>query len=90
MVPNFITPNGDGVNDSWHMDPARGGFHTAELIVFDRFGHQVFHGDPSLTDFRGENDTGEPLSEGVYFYVLRLVKIDGATIEREGYVHVNR
>lgn len=90
VVPNFITPNGDGVNDSWHLDPARGGFRSAELLVFDRFGRQVFHGDPSLTDFRGENDTGEPLSEGVYFYVLRLIRVDDTVIEREGYVHVNR
>jgi len=72
------------------LDPARGGFRSAELLVFDRFGRQVFHGDPSLTDFRGENDTGEPLSEGVYFYVLRLIRVDDTVIEREGYVHVNR
>ncbi|NJN71146.1 MAG: gliding motility-associated C-terminal domain-containing protein, partial [Nitrospira sp.] len=87
---NFITPNGDGMNDSWHMDPARDGFRTAELIVFDRFGQQVFHGDPAAKDFRGENDAGEPLSEGVYFYVLRLFKVDSSMIEREGYLHVNR
>jgi len=90
VVPNFITPNGDGVNDAWHLDAGRGGFRTAEVIIFDRHGGEVFHGDPSRTDFRGENDTGEPLSEGVYFYVLRLFKLDGSTIEREGYLHVNR
>jgi len=89
-MPNFITPNGDGVNDAWSLDPAVGGFRTAELIVFDRLGNEVFHGDPSRSAFRGENDNREPLSEGVYFYVLHLSKIDGTTIPHEGYIHVIR
>lgn len=90
IMPNFITPNGDGVNDAWSLDPAVGGFRTAELIVFDRLGNEVFHGDPSRSAFRGENDNREPLSEGVYFYVLHLSKIDGTTIPHEGYIHVIR
>ena len=90
ILPNFITPNGDGVNDTWHLDAGSGGFRSAELLVFDRHGNEVFHGDPSRTDFRGENDNREPLSEGVYFYVLRMFKIDGSILQREGYVHVNR
>ncbi len=90
IVPNAITPNGDGVNDSWTLSHAVAGFRTAELLVFSREGNKVFEADPSVTPFRGKNDSGDPLSEGVYYYVLRLFKLDNSTTERTGYIHVVR
>lgn len=90
IIPNIITPNGDGVHDSWTLDPGSAGFRTAALIVFDRHGGKVFQADPSRTPFAGKNDAGEPLSDGVYYYVLRLVKLDDTYTEQAGYMHLNR
>ena len=90
IVPNIITPNGDGVNDGWTLDLNAGGFVGAEFVVFGRWGNEVFHADPTVTAFRGETDQREPLSEGVYYYALRLFKLDNTTRVLTGYMQVNR
>ncbi|MEZ4738105.1 MAG: gliding motility-associated C-terminal domain-containing protein [Flavobacteriales bacterium] len=89
IMPNVFSPNGDGSNDELTIE--RDGFVKAELQVFDRWGNMVWVGDPSMVGFRGVHYTTlEPLSEGTYFYVLRLDRTANRVEEIKGYFHIQR
>lgn len=88
-LPNVITPNGDGLNDSWTIDP--GLVRSALFTVYNRWGSVVWEGDPSRTGFAGRHfRTGEVLGDGTYFYVLHLSRTDGSTADHSGYLSVTR
>jgi len=73
QVPNTITPNGDGTNDTWKIAGA-GNYPEAEFFVFNRNGDKVFYSKGYIKDFDG-TDNGKPLPVGVYYYLIDL-KID--------------
>jgi gliding motility-associated-like protein len=68
VVPNVLTPNGDGVNDIFTIDYINL-YDARELIVFNRWGTPVYQSDDYQNDWDGGNVAG-----GVYFYVLDLWK----------------
>jgi len=71
-LPNVFTPNGDGVNDRFLPFPYRG-VEGIELRVFNRWGQVVFETlDPDINWNGTHKDSGEPLSDGVYFYVCQV------------------
>jgi gliding motility-associated-like protein len=89
QLPNAITPNGDGQNDGWSIEPWT--VRSAQLSVFNRFGALVWEGDPTTTAFTGIHGTsGEPLAEGAYFYALRLIGTDGSAKDHTGYLQLLR
>ncbi|MBL7981517.1 MAG: gliding motility-associated C-terminal domain-containing protein [Flavobacteriales bacterium] len=89
VMPNVITPNGDGANDLWSID--RGTVRSAQLTVYNRYGAVVWEGDPSIHAFSGiHGASGEPLSEGTYYYVLRLFGTDGSNLDHTGYLQLIR
>jgi gliding motility-associated-like protein len=74
-IPNLFTPNADGVNDKFAielMDDKKKDFREAylgnELLVYDRWGKKVFN----KVDYKSDDWDGERLSDGTYFYILRL------------------
>jgi large repetitive protein len=71
VVPNAITPNGDGKNDTWIIDNVDK-YPKSELIVFNRWGDIMYRSKPYKNEWDGTNNAGQPLPEGTYYYVLRL------------------
>lgn len=71
QVPNIFTPNADGKNDRFIIDYV--GKSSFELLIFDRLGRPVFSGttDPQ-EGWDGNTDEGQPATEGVYYYLLRI------------------
>jgi gliding motility-associated-like protein len=68
LIPNVITPNGDGKNDVMEiLNPAN---YSYKLYIYNRWGKLVFTGN-ELTAWDG-CDNGNPASESVYFYSLKL------------------
>ncbi len=68
-VPNFISPNGDGINDTWKIRAIEG-FPNTRLQIFDRYG-KIFV-DRMLNDdyeWNGQYN-GRPLPTGSYWYIL--------------------
>lgn len=88
VIPNVITPNGDGWNDGWQLPP--GGFTDADLRVWNRWGQLVWQGDVLRGAFRGLHANGEPLSEGTYFYELLLTRADGEVKPYTGHLTLAR
>ena len=64
VIPNIITPNGDGANDYWVLQ----GVTSAEwsLRIFSRWGQQVH-----ATEAYDNRWQAAGLAEGVYYYHLR-------------------
>lgn len=79
-VPNAITPNGDGVNDAFVFDLLLNNtenYPDNEIIIFNRWGDQVFYAKPYNNDWQGTNESGKELPQATYYYVLRLDIADG-------------
>lgn len=75
-IPNVMTPNGDGRNDTWRVDLAAK--HLAacgpfQLRIFNRWGQQLYEKttqDPIL-EWDGTRE-GQAAPAGTYFYFLDL------------------
>lgn len=70
QVPNSITPNGDGINDTWRL-PGAENYPNAEFCIFNRNGGRVFYSKGYPKEFDGTYN-GKPLNIGVYYYVIDL------------------
>lgn len=70
LIPNAFSPNGDGVNDTWHIDPL-GLFTEASTEVFNRYGVVVYRSKGFSTAWNGTSN-GMALPPGTYFYIIDL------------------
>ncbi|MEA3496737.1 MAG: gliding motility-associated C-terminal domain-containing protein [Bacteroidota bacterium] len=77
ILPNIFTPNGDGVNDTYH--PITGGFQHIEKVdfyVYNRWMQLVFEtNNPELNWDGKENEENKDCSEGTYYYICRVYQI---------------
>jgi gliding motility-associated-like protein len=90
-LPNVFTPNGDRSNDFFVPFPYRG-VRSIALTVFNRWGMPVFEStDPAIGWDGTFKDSGEQLSDGVYYYVCDVVlaRLAGDEVmQLKGYVHL--
>lgn len=77
IVPNIVTPNGDGKNDTWLIETQN--MATLHVDVYNRWGRKVAVRD-------GVSDKWDPVdfSSGTYYFVLVALGLDGETYNREG------
>lgn len=68
MIPNILTPNGDGINDCW-MIPDLAKFGKVSVQIFTAQRKRVYASDEYRGDFCGDD-----LPSGNYFYVLTIRK----------------
>jgi gliding motility-associated-like protein len=71
VIPNIITPNNDGYNDTWvilNIDL----FPDAEVFVYDRWGKLVFNTKNILANPWDGTFNGKPLPTDSYHYILYL------------------
>ncbi|MDB5125477.1 MAG: hypothetical protein JWP94_3606 [Mucilaginibacter sp.] len=68
IIPNTFSPNGDGVNDSWEIE-ALETYPESSLIVFNRYGQQVFKSTGYSKPWKGIYN-GKPLPGGTYYYII--------------------
>jgi gliding motility-associated-like protein len=81
FVPNVITPNGDGYNDTWVINDLDK-YPVNDVRIVNRWGDEVFSQSPYQNNWGG-TWKGEKLPGGTYYYILRVlyngdyVKFDG-------------
>ncbi len=74
-IPNGITPNGDGINETFifpQLEYRPEQYPDRELIIFNRWGDIVYQAKPYFNDWKGQNQNGQPLPLSTYYFVLRL------------------
>jgi gliding motility-associated-like protein len=71
-IPNVLTPNNDGINDTFELPGATQLGACAELRIYDRYGNQVFIGEGNNLTWDGRTMSGEACIPAVYFYVLTV------------------
>ncbi len=82
-LPNVFTPNGDGKNDIFRPFPYTS-VNEINLQIFDRWGKPVFmtH-EPDINWDGRDQTTGQPCSDGTYFYVCDVDEISlNGTVRR--------
>ncbi len=83
--PNVITANKDNINDSLDLESY---FQTCQEFTFylhDRWGNEVYQFSRGEIPFSGDDNRGNPLMDGIYFYALMYEK--GS---KQGYIHLLR
>lgn len=75
-LPNVFTPNGDAVNQFFTPFPGYASVDHISMTILSRWGNTVFTTDNPeiLWDGKGK-DTGQPVSDGVYYYVCEVYEI---------------
>ncbi len=69
-----ITPNGDGMNDDWHIDDIEL-YPNNSVMIFNRWGDLVWDGvnyDNTTVVWKGTNKAGKPLTDATYFYIVKV------------------
>jgi gliding motility-associated-like protein len=69
-----ITPNNDGVNDTWRIQGIES-FNENIVSIFNRWGDTVFQADGYDNEnvvWDGTNN-GNELGAGTYFYIIEIV-----------------
>jgi gliding motility-associated-like protein len=80
---DVITPNGDGLNDVFHIDNIEK-YPDNLLIIVNRWGSEVYRKVNYKNDWDGTYG-GAVLPTGVYFYILT---VKGTSKERKGAIHL--
>lgn len=68
-VPNFISPNGDGINDELDLSEIMAG-DICGLTVINRWGSEVYNTENYQNDWTGIDNGGSQLPDGAYVIIL--------------------
>ena len=82
-LPNVFSPNSDEINDTlqafnWKF------IDSIELVIYNRWGNEVYRTEDRDFNWDGtEIESGEQLSDGVYFYTLivNAIRLEGIVTE---------
>lgn len=86
VVPNVFTPNSDNINDIFILPYKH---NLKKLIIYNRWGQVVFEGATGENEWNGQNLSGVPVPDGVYFYLIELIGCENGT-SINGYVTLMR
>ncbi|PPK95885.1 gliding motility-associated-like protein [Nonlabens xylanidelens] len=76
-VFNVITPDGDGLNDTFIVSGLYNIYDKHKMYIFSRYGQKIWEGNNITGGWDGTSNTGlfhtnDILPTGTYFYVLEL------------------
>lgn len=71
LIPNAISPNGDGKNDIWNLTFIETYYPNAEIEIYNRWGQRLFHSTGYKISWDGTFE-GAPLPVATYYYIINL------------------
>jgi gliding motility-associated-like protein len=95
VVPEGISPNGDGINDVMTIKGLELESQIAELTIVNSGGNKIYYTtnrDGSVwTEWNGTNSNGSAIPEGTYHYILKVEsQRTGVEVSRSGFVILKR
>lgn len=89
-IPNVLTPNSDGVNDTFFIPNDKNGLTLkgVNYSILNRWGNLVFEGNEH-THWNGTDQSGNILPEGIYYYVI-VQSNKNINLQKSGFVHLMR
>ncbi len=66
---NFITPDGNGQNDTWVIGNIEN-YPDAKVMIFDLNGQLIYSTTNYQNNWDGRNKNGDILPDGTYYYVI--------------------
>jgi gliding motility-associated-like protein len=86
LVSEAITPNGDGINDTWNIVNIEL-YPNTIVRVYNKSGSEVFKSIKYQNDWNGSyNDRSERLPSGPYYYQIDVAG-DG-TVDFDGWIYI--
>ncbi len=85
LLPNFFSPNDDGVNDFWCYENL-GNMSTLQLAIFDRFGTKVYEHTDKGTCWDGKTTIGGPVPTGTYWVYYLVIDENGNQIQKSQWI----
>jgi gliding motility-associated-like protein len=81
IVNNFVTPDNDGYNDTFHIEGLKDIFLNHKISIYNRWGKLVWTGNNNSNEWDGFANNGLLLDDnqipsGTYYYVIELNDID--------------
>ena len=76
IVSRLLSPNGDGVNDYWHIQGIDK-YPDNKVVIFNRWGDKVEvikNYDNQSNRWEGKDEKGHMVPDGTYYYMLELSK----------------
>ena len=86
-IPTAFSPNGDGSNDILFVRGAA--IQTIDLKIFNRWGQLVFQTNDQTKGWDGTYN-GKPQEMDAYAYVLKVLFVDGTSLQKKGNVTLLR
>lgn len=74
--PNAFTPNGDGLNDTYHAKAGYRSIISFKATIINRWGQKLFSWDDPAKGWDGKY-RGSDCKEGVYFVIVKARGADG-------------
>jgi gliding motility-associated-like protein len=71
LIPNAISPNGDGKNDVWKLEFIEFVNPEAQIIIMNKWGQTIFESIGYSNPWDGRVG-GELVPEGNYYYIIKL------------------
>ncbi len=71
LIPNMISPNGDGDNDIWKLPFIDLLYPKARVEVYNKWGQQIFESEGYQEPWDGRYK-GKDVPDGNYYYVINL------------------
>jgi len=69
VATNAVTPDGNGKNDFWVVNNIEN-YSSCNVRIYDRWGTEVYAKDAYQNDWSGSTQSGEPLPDGTYYYII--------------------
>jgi len=91
-IPDGFSPNGDGINDSFHIPDIEFLYPNYTIEIYNRYGKLLFEGNKTK-DWNGNNSTTDNVIDGtapngVYFYVINFNKDNKPA--KQGRLYLNK
>lgn len=87
-IPNIFSPNGDGVNDLFHIK-VTGYFRLDIMRIYNRWGQLVFETKDLGREWDGRQQ-GKPLPVGTYYWSLEGLDVYGQRVRKVGSITIIR